>query len=163
MENVWTFQDYYQNEVKFTFEKNLFSEFPLHVWVISMYKDKWLLTRHPDRGLEFPGGKVEEGETPEIAAKREVFEETGGIVRTLHYLGQYQVTGKSETIVKNVYVATINDIKRKSDYMETEGPVLQDTIPNNVKTDPHYSFMMKDDVLIHSLNYIKNHILEFID
>ena len=34
-------------------------------------RDQWLLTHHLRRGLEFPGGKVELGETPEEAAVRE--------------------------------------------------------------------------------------------
>lgn len=33
---------------------------------------------------EFPGGKLETGETPQAAVVREVHEETGLIVRTLH-------------------------------------------------------------------------------
>ena len=42
-----------------------------HVWVVCRYGDQWLLTHHLRRGLEFPGGKVELGETPEEAAVRE--------------------------------------------------------------------------------------------
>ena len=37
-----------------------------------------LMVRHPDRGWEFPGGHVEEGETPETALMRELQEEVGG-------------------------------------------------------------------------------------
>ena len=38
---------------------------------------------------EFPGGTVDAGESPEVAARREVEEETGLIVRELIYLGNY--------------------------------------------------------------------------
>ncbi|MAI09084.1 MAG: hypothetical protein CMA08_00660 [Euryarchaeota archaeon] len=36
-----------------------------------------LLVRHPERGWEFPGGRIEEGESPEEAMHRELLEETG--------------------------------------------------------------------------------------
>ncbi len=37
----------------------------------------WLMVRHMERGWELPGGWVEDDETSEMAALREVFEETG--------------------------------------------------------------------------------------
>lgn len=37
--------------------------------------------------FEIPGGKIEEGETPEQTAKREVYEETGIKVNNLNYSG----------------------------------------------------------------------------
>lgn len=37
----------------------------------------WLMVRHKERGWELPGGWIEKGEDSEIAALREVFEETG--------------------------------------------------------------------------------------
>ena len=37
----------------------------------------WLMVRHAERGWELPGGWVEPGESSEVAALREVFEETG--------------------------------------------------------------------------------------
>ena len=36
-----------------------------------------MLVRHPERGWEFPGGRVEPGESPEEAMHRELLEETG--------------------------------------------------------------------------------------
>jgi len=152
------FEDYYENPVSLSFDLHPFSSFPKHVWVICRFKDQWLLTRHPRRGWEFPGGKVEEGETPEEAARREVYEETGAIVGTIRYIGQYKVDGKSGTIIKNVYYAEISEIKAKADYMETDGPVFIHTLPVDIRTNVTYSFMMKDDVLRLSMQHIYNEI-----
>src|SRR5699024_9134910 len=114
------------NKVTLSFKDEPFSKNPKHVFIICTYQNKWLLTKHSDRGLEFPGGKVEEGETAEMAAKREVMEETGGKVNKLTYIGQYKVYGKSETIIKNIYKAEIDSLEEQDTYYETDGPVLQD-------------------------------------
>ncbi len=154
--NVFTFHDYYNNQVKLAFSSNPFSEQPGHVWVICVYKNRWLLTHHPRRGLEFPGGKVEAGETPQEAAKREVWEETGGEVNTIEYIGQYEVKGKADTVVKNIYFATIEDLIEKADYMETKGPVILENLPRDRKSLSNYSFIMKDEVLTHSLQFLSD-------
>ncbi|SDC21142.1 8-oxo-dGTP diphosphatase [Terribacillus halophilus] len=149
-----TFRDYYNNEVKMSFADHPFSDQPKHVWVICRYGSKWLLTRHKDRGLEFPGGKVEKGETAEHAAMREVMEETGGVVQQLKYVGQYFVAGKAGHIVKNVYYAIISELKKKSNYLETYGPVMVDKFPSHLAQHAEYSFMMKDKVLPSALHHI---------
>lgn len=153
----YVFKDYYQNEVKLSFQKQPFSKTPKHVWIICKYKDKWLLTEHRSRGLEFPGGKVEKGETAEEAAVREVMEETGGVVNKLYYIAQYFVTGRNGTIIKNVYFAPIETLKEQPTYYETHGPVLLDDIPENIKEKKRFSFMMKDDVLSRCLRYVEKH------
>src|SRR5699024_12008245 len=54
-----------------SFTDHPFSKTPKHVLVICRYHDHWLLTNHKSRGYEFPGGKVEKGETAEQARSEE--------------------------------------------------------------------------------------------
>lgn len=150
----YTFFDYYNNKVVLSFKKEPFSKNPKHVWVICKYKHQWLLTQHRTRGLEFPGGKVEVGESAEDAALREVMEETGAIIKDLKYVAQYFVMGKNGHVIKNVYFAEIERLETQPTYYETDGPQLIDKIPDNVKQNKLYSFMMKDEVLPHCIQYI---------
>lgn len=120
---------------------------PEHIWVVCRYQQKWLLTNHKVRGLEFPGGKIEQGESEVEAVHREVWEETGALIEELFDIGQYQVLCTDEMISKAIYFATISDIQKKEDYLETEGPVLISTLPEKIVDDPSYSFIMKDQVL----------------
>ena len=149
------FKDYYNNEVTLSFDFHPFSQKPKHVLVICRYQDKWLLTRHKTRGLEFPGGKVEEGETAEEAAIREVKEETGADVSNIYYIGQYHVDGRGDQVDKNIYFAEISDLIKQPTYYETEGPVLIDKLPNKLSQKRNYSFIMKDDVVKYSVKRIK--------
>ncbi|SDC47198.1 8-oxo-dGTP diphosphatase [Pelagirhabdus alkalitolerans] len=152
---MYVFKDYYQNEVMLSFEVDPFSSHPKHVFVICRYHGKWLLTRHKTRGLEFPGGKVEKNESPEEAALREVYEETGGLVNQLRYLGQYYVDGKGKKVIKNIYVADIDRLDDVNTYYETHGPVIIEKLPSNLKQSKTYSFIMKDDMIRHSLNQLR--------
>ncbi|MGM8216526.1 RNA deprotection pyrophosphohydrolase [Bacillaceae bacterium W0354] len=153
------FKDYYNNTVKLVIGNEAFSKQPKHVWVITKYSGQWLLTKHKDRGIEFPGGKVEDGETAEEAAIREVLEETGGIVENLYFIGQYYVDGKGGDIVKNVYFAEVDDLTEQQHYFETEGPVILDELPSNIKHNDDFSFMMKDEVLPHAIDELKRNNL----
>ncbi|WP_404468782.1 RNA deprotection pyrophosphohydrolase [Sutcliffiella horikoshii] len=152
---MYEFEDIYNNRVMLSFEDHPFSRDPKHVWVICRYQDQWLLTSHKNRGMEFPGGKVEDGETADQGAIREVKEETGGHVSQLKYIGQYKVDGREKVIIKNVYFAVIDKLEKQSSYFETNGPVLMKEIPGNIRKDNRYSFIMKDDVLTHCLDKIK--------
>lgn len=149
-----TFLDYYQNQVELSFDDHPFSDRPLHVWVIAVYEGKWLLTHHKQRGYEFPGGKVEPGETAEEAARREVMEETGGKIDSLSYVGQYRVAGKGDTIIKNIYFAQIGSLSSHLAVDETDGAFLFEELPERLDTNRQYSFMMKDRVLPETLRVL---------
>jgi 8-oxo-dGTP diphosphatase len=142
------FRDYYGHRVRLAFTADPFSSSPGHVWVICRYGGRWLLTDHPYRGWEFPGGKVEQGERAEEAAVREVMEETGGVVGSLRYLGQYHV---EPDIVKTIYFADIARLTERPSYWETNGPVLLEALPADIRADSRFSYLMKDDVLALSL------------
>ncbi|MBM4762650.1 nucleoside triphosphatase YtkD [Bacillus sp. B15-48] len=142
-----TFQDKNGNEVSISFEKEAFDRQPNHVLVICRFQGKWLLTDHKKRGWEFPGGKREEGETLEQAAAREVLEETGGYVKTLKYIGDYEVKEENHAFIKRIYFAEVSTLTKKENFHETNGPVFEtrDILIERFKN--HYSFIMKDDVL----------------
>ncbi|WP_033828089.1 RNA deprotection pyrophosphohydrolase [Bacillus andreraoultii] len=150
-----TFKDANGNTVTLSFSDHTFPIEAKHIFVICRYQNQWLFTKHKERGLEFPGGKVEALETVEAAAKREVYEETGAIVEKLIFVGQYMVSSSADTFVKNVYFAEIKEIQNRNHYLETEGPVLKNTpLTPEVITD-EYSFIMKDDVVQLCLHWLK--------
>lgn len=141
------FKDQNGCEVRLSFEKDAFTDPVKHVLVMPMYNQNWVLTKHSIRGLEFPGGKIEPGETPEEAAKREVYEETGAKIHSLSHLVDYQVADGENSFVKSVYFAQVKELHPKDDYLETGGPILvQDPLISNRQL-PHYSFIMKDEVV----------------
>lgn len=158
-DDMYTFKDAYNNQVFLSFDSQTFSKTPRHVWVVCQYQQQWLLTNHSTRGWEFPGGKVEEGETPKEAAVREVLEETGGIVEDLTYIGQYKVASKEKTIIKNIYFSRVKDLVQRQSYLETKGPILLESFPDNIKKNEMFSFIMKDNVLQYVLKYIHSHNL----
>lgn len=62
--------------------------------VLSKYEGKWLLCRHRDRETwEFPGGHIEEGESPLEAARRELWEESGAQEYRIQPLFDYRPAG----------------------------------------------------------------------
>jgi len=56
-----------------------------YVYVFAFEGGRLLLVKNRTRGWEAPGGKIEDGETPEEAAIREFREETGRELKILCY------------------------------------------------------------------------------
>ena len=74
-----------------------------HVLVVLKHNGKWLLTRHSVRGVEFPGGKAEDGETIEEAVIRETIEETGVTITDLIKFAEYVVQSDSNILQSGIY------------------------------------------------------------
>jgi 8-oxo-dGTP diphosphatase len=153
-EMVHTFLDEKGFTVTFTTDKQYFNEPSKHVLVICKWKGKWLLTRHKERGLEFPGGKLEKGETLHLAAIREVREETGAEVEKLTYIGNYRVNSDQGSFVKTVFFATLSHIHPLQQFHETDGYFLLDELPESFNGE-QFSFIMKDQVIQQSLKIVQ--------
>jgi 8-oxo-dGTP diphosphatase len=139
------FKDTKGNTVQFLYEPQSFSEKIEHILVICKYKHQWVLTAHKLRGWEFPGGKVEQNETLEEAAIREVWEETGALLKTLTPIAEYKVLGDDDIFIKKVFYGQVKVMEQKENYHETFGPVLveeEDLLEH--RSNSHYSFIMKD-------------------
>jgi 8-oxo-dGTP diphosphatase len=144
---MMTFLDSNGNKVELSFSGHVFQQEAKHVLVICQYQDQWLLTHHKIRGLEFPGGKVEAGESLEEAAAREVYEETGAVLSSLMKIGEYRVSDPGGAFVKAVFWGMVVGINPKNDYLETNGPVLVSGDILKLRLGQEYSFIMKDQVI----------------
>lgn len=144
-EKKYFFKGAYQHQIELTmYPKQL--EAAEHVAIFAYYRGQLLLTKHKLRGIEWPGGKVEKGETPLQAAIRETVEETGAIISSIWCVGQYKVTDQHQSFMKNIYVASIDHIDSQlCSKIDTDGAILTSL---NVKPTTHagYSELMLDQV-----------------
>ncbi|MGJ7912918.1 RNA deprotection pyrophosphohydrolase [Neobacillus sp. LXY-1] len=143
------------NLVELSFDAHSFPEEPKHVLVISQWDEDWVLTNHKERGLEFPGGKREQGESLEEAARREAFEETGAVFDTLTYIADYRVMDENGSFVKAVFWGKVTELKKTDGYYETNGPVIIKGDLLQLRFGAEYSFIMKDQVVEECIKYIQ--------
>lgn len=126
-------------ECELSFKKGSFPAPCRHVLVICKFGNQWVLTKHRQRGLEFPGGKAEPGESLQQAAIREVYEETGAVLAELEWFAEYRVN-TDQPFCKTVFIGKAQRLEEIR-LMETDGIVLT----GELEPDNSYSFLMKDD------------------
>lgn len=104
-----TFKGAFSNEVHLRLFPDTYLEAG-HVVVLPYYEHSFVFAKHHTRGYEWPGGKVELGESALAAAIREVREETGALLSSIWRVGQYTVTEPGHSFVKNIYVGMVDTI-----------------------------------------------------
>jgi 8-oxo-dGTP diphosphatase len=149
------FYDSNGNSIELSFSLTSFDEKSEHVLVICQYENAWLLTNHKVRGLEFPGGKVEQGETLDEAARREVFEETGAMVGELRRIAVYRVNDHNGAFVKTVFWGKVTLLNESNHYYETKGPVVVEGDILKLRFRDDFSFIMKDQVMEECITYLE--------
>jgi 8-oxo-dGTP diphosphatase len=135
------FNDINGGRVELTFGENQFGMPARHVLVILKHNGKWLLTRHSMRGVEFPGGKAEDGETIEEAVIRETIEETGVTITDLVKFAEY-VVRSNVTFCKAVFTGKIVTIDENPTLHETGGAMWMTS--EELTQCEELSFLMKD-------------------
>jgi 8-oxo-dGTP diphosphatase len=101
--------------------------------IAARYYDKWVFVRHHQRStFEIPGGHIEDNETPDEAAKRELIEETGAIKFSLECVNTYSVTQDGETRFGKLYFADISEMGPVPDISEIDEVTFLDNIPEPV-------------------------------
>lgn len=148
------FDDVNGGRVELTFEANKFGMPARHVLVILKHNGKWLLTRHSVRGVEFPGGKAELGETIEEAVIRETIEETGVTITNLVKFAEYVVRSNS-TFCKAVFTGKVAEIDENPILHETEGAMWM----TNEELDQceELSFLMEDTGMETLRKWVEEH------
>ena len=138
---MFFFKDLNGTQVTLSFEPNTFSIPAKHVLVLSYGENKWLMTRNPRRGLEFPGGKVEEGESLIEAVRRETLEETGATLTDIEWFAEYVVHDKVP-FRKVVFLARVSQLYDIDESFETDGRDWLTLEEFNLSSE--LSFHMKD-------------------
>lgn len=126
--------------------------------VFSRYQGKWVYCKHKNRDTyEVPGGHRESDETIDMAAKRELYEETGAVDYDIKPVCVYSVEGKTrvnesgEESFGMLYYADIFRFEELPDY-EIEEVRFFDDLPEKL------TYPLIQPVLLKKLredNYIK--------
>lgn len=106
-----------------------------YVVTIARYQEGILLSRHKERlTWECQGGHVEEGETAEQAARRELYEESGAAEYTIEPLCDYTVDGDDNAGA--AFVACVRSLRPLPEDFEMAEVRVFDALPEQL-TYPH--------------------------
>lgn len=81
------------------------------------YRGKWIFVKHRERQTwEMPAGHIEEGEDPDRAAVRELYEEAGVVKSTLRIVSDYSVKEENKLGYGRLYFAEVKELEPLPDH-----------------------------------------------
>jgi 8-oxo-dGTP diphosphatase len=122
MTEVKFFNPAYRPDIKLTYSV-----------IAAKYGNTWLFVRHHRRDTwEIPGGHIEEDETSEKAAVRELMEETGAVDFKIECVATYSVLKDGEIGFGRLYLAEISNLGPVPDTSEIAELKMMDSLPDNL-------------------------------
>lgn len=98
--------------------------------IAARYRGKWIFIKHRQRGsFEMPAGHIEEKETPEETAVRELREETGALDFKLFCVATYSVERDGKRGYGRLFFAEIETLGEIIDVSEVEEVIYSDELP----------------------------------
>jgi 8-oxo-dGTP diphosphatase len=81
------------------------------------YLGNWIFVRHRERlSWELPAGHIEQGEAPNKAAVRELYEEAGVVNSSLKVVSDYSVTLDGKLAFGRLYYAEVKEMEPLPDH-----------------------------------------------
>jgi len=88
-----------------------------YVIIGARFRDQWIFVRHRERqSWELPAGHIEAGEEPDVAAERELHEETGATDARLRVISDYLVRDGSRLAYGRLYFAEVHKLGELPDH-----------------------------------------------
>ena len=107
--------------------------YPMHIVAVAAFvtnlQGRVLMIKSPRRDWEFPGGQVEESERLTHALEREVFEETGIIIKPKSLVGVYSNTRKPSILMLDFICEYISgEPKTSAESLQVEWVAREETL-----------------------------------
>jgi 8-oxo-dGTP diphosphatase len=121
-----------------------------YVVIGAHYRGDWIFVRHRDRETwEMPAGHIEQGESADQAAVRELYEEAGAVRSSLDHICDYSVTFNGKTEFGRLYGAMVEELEPGLEF-EIEERLFTDSLPQNL-TYPDVQTVLFNSVILHYL------------